>query len=262
MFASLVVLWILALVDAQSLPSDFLGLARDFQYDLTVANHDRLVFSAKASGVHSFTFYSEGDLSDNLAFYLYGTWIWDYISPPTAKSAGQSSWNSTDARFFLVKTRSKLPVERYDVTEILVDVELTHPQQNIMNNLERLCESLFQFGAILKQEWAAESQKEHYIHANVNALLPDTPTLFRGIFAKSIANFESTIDSEMGTVVSAIKSRRLGRLTPPEDFNYTWQVGENEQDTETLTLNYDRGFFKVIVDSVYPDFKTLIEALD
>ncbi len=237
------------------LPTVFLGLSRDFSFDITVSNKDRLVFTSQASEVQSFTFYSEGDLSDNIAFYLYGIW--------TDKDDNGSHWSSaeTSARFYLVKTRNKLPVERYDVTSMMQNGAQTRAEQNIEDNLEKLCNSLYDFAAVLVDEHSNHFSNVIKIHANIDILLPEIPKLFYGILSKALEPFNPTIGAEMPPVVHMGKEGKPARVGTPKDFNYTWQIGEGVRDTQTLSLEYDRGIFRCIIDSTQPSFKQLISSI-
>lgn len=247
-----------ALVLCNSLPSDFLGLSRDFFFDVTVQDKDRLSFSSQGSGVQQFTFYSEGDLSDNMAFYLYGTWTW---------AINENHWtshNDSDARFHLVKTRNKLPVERYDVTNIIKTSQEDHlnrQERNIMQNLARLCEPLHNFMQVLRAERSQPFTNHANLDANINMLTPEIPLIFRGIFAKTLESFGSTMEAEFSSIIPAPRGNRPVHLQPPEDFNYTWQQEGAESRVETLALNYDRGKFRVIIDSAQESFKSILKSL-
>lgn len=242
---------------ANYLPSDFLGLARDFTYDVTVANHDRLTFTSQASGIQTFTFYSEGDLTDDLAFYLYGLWSW---------TPGQHwSTNQSGANFVLVKTKQKLPVERYDIIAIMDQTRsLTPAEQNIMNNLSRVCESLYSFILELRKERLRDHPYHSRIHENLHVLLPEMPSIFKGILAKAIEGFDAKIDEDLtSTSDLQAKSHRPVHLNAPADFHYTWQIPSQSVpgNVETATVRYDRGNLKILVDSTAKEFADLINAI-
>lgn len=233
---------------AQSLPSDFLGLARDFSYDLTVANADRLLFSSQASGIQAFTFYSEGDLSDNIAFYLYSLWTWE----PGQHWTGSGS----DVRFFLVKTRSRLPVERYNITPIIEGTRnRTQTEENIMENLRRLCAPVHRLIEGLQQERAAPHGHDARLHPSIEHLTPEIPRLFRTLLSRALAGFEARIDESLPSLPAPRK--RMVRVAPPSDFAYTWQETAANGQPETATLSYDRGAFRAIVHCAQPSFGAL-----
>lgn len=249
-----VILWILVgYALGNALPSDFLGLARDFTFDITVANHDRLSFSSQASGIQSFTFYSEGDLTDNLAFYLYGLW--------TFESGQHWNHNGTDARFFLVKTKNRLPVERYEITAIVEgsnQVSSTH--RNILLNLKKLCESMYELIGGMRHERTHDLKYEESLHPSLDALIPEIPSVFRALLAKTTLGFYDHMDANLPSFVPQ-KARSLERIKVPEDFNYTWQAADANNYIETLSVSYYRGSFRVILGSGFDDFSEIVEAV-
>jgi hypothetical protein len=214
---------------------DLLGLARDFIFDITAANNDRIVFSSQGSGIQSLTFYSEGDLTDDLAFYLYGIWTFDGVTVPPA-----------DLRLILLKTRNGLPAERYNVTDFVTRPHHLSPAlANIATGLNQQCATLADFLGHLQEDRFRPSAWRPDLPGNFQAFLPHFPDLLEDLLAKALIPFRPELEANIPTY-GALTG--IGRQTgKPDDFHYTWQK-QVDHAMETLGLNYERGVFRMVME--------------
>lgn len=218
---------------------ELLGLARDFVFDITSGNKDRIIFSSQGSGVQTFTYYSEGDLTDNIAFYLYGLWTFDEkVTVPPA-----------DLKLTLLKTRAGLPSERYQVTDLMTGGRsgISQSSTNIMSALGQQCLTLRDFITYLQADRMSRSSSlRDRLHSTMEAFLPKFPSFFESLLAKALIPFQSNLNANLPQVSPLTGIGR--QVSKPNDFNFTWQKLVDGM-VETLSIVYDRGVFRLILEA-------------